>query len=143
MQGHRVDHCQFLSHVVLFVAPWTVACQASLYMEFSRQEYWSGMSFPPPGDLPYPGIESMSPILHADSLLSEPPELISVLSHFFFSNRFCVSRLRGIVCMIYLLTYSIFNMQKRSLCQYKQENKRNSNNSSFGDSLVWYKLFVL
>ena len=39
---------------------WNVACQASLFMGFSKQEYWSGLSFPPPGDLPDPGIESMS-----------------------------------------------------------------------------------
>ena len=42
----------------LFVTPWTVACQAPLFMEFSRQEYWSGEPFPSPGDLPNPGIES-------------------------------------------------------------------------------------
>ena len=49
-----------LSHVCLFVTPWTVACQAPLPMEFSRQEYWSGLPFPCPGDLPNPGIEPMS-----------------------------------------------------------------------------------
>jgi len=43
-------------------------------MEFSRQEYWNGLPFPSPGDLPDPGIESRSPVLQADSLLSEPPE---------------------------------------------------------------------
>ena len=53
--------------------PWTVACQAPLSMGFSRQEYWSGLPFPFPGDLPNPGIELMSPALQADSLLSEPP----------------------------------------------------------------------
>ena len=53
--------------------PWTVALQAPLFMEFSRQEYWSGLPFPSPGDLPDPGIESMSPVLQADSLPSEPP----------------------------------------------------------------------
>ena len=41
----------------LFVIPWTVACQAPLSMGFSRQEYWSGLPCPPPGDLPHPGIE--------------------------------------------------------------------------------------
>ena len=45
----------------------------SLSMEFSRQEYWSGLSFPSPGDLPNPGIKLGSPTLQADSLLSEPP----------------------------------------------------------------------
>ena len=53
--------------------PWTVAHQAPLSMGFSRQEYWSGLPFPPPGDLPNPGIQSGSPILQADSSLSELP----------------------------------------------------------------------
>ena len=48
---------QSLGHVLLFVTPWTVAHQAPLSMEFSRQEYWSGLLFPSPGDLPDPGIE--------------------------------------------------------------------------------------
>ena len=51
--------------------PWTVAHQAPLSMEFSRQEYWSGLPFPSPGDLPDPGIKSRSPALQADSLLTE------------------------------------------------------------------------
>ena len=62
-----------LSRVQLFVTPWTVAYQAPLSMEFSRQEYWSGLPFPSPGDLPDPGIEPRSPALQADALLSEPP----------------------------------------------------------------------
>ena len=62
-----------LSGVQLFATPWTVAYQAPLSMEFSRQEYWSGLSFPSPGDLPDPGIEPGSPALQADSSLSEPP----------------------------------------------------------------------
>ena len=49
-----------LSHVVLFVTPWTVALQAFLSMEFSRQEYWNGLSFLKPGDLTDPGIKSTS-----------------------------------------------------------------------------------
>src|SRR5574337_1098638 len=56
-----------------FVTPWTVACQAPLSMELSRQEYWSGLPFPPPGDLPDPGIKPGSPALQADSLPSKPP----------------------------------------------------------------------
>ena len=47
--------------VQLFVTPWTVACQAPLSMEFSGQEYWSGLPFPTPGNLPHPGIETVSP----------------------------------------------------------------------------------
>ena len=52
---------------------WTVDRQAPPSMEFSRQEYWSGLPFPFPGDLPNPGIEPGSPTLWADALLSEPP----------------------------------------------------------------------
>ena len=50
-----------LSRVQLFVTPWTVAHQASLSMEFSRQEYWSGLPFPSPEELPNPGTEPWSP----------------------------------------------------------------------------------
>ena len=53
--------------------PWTVAHQAPLSMGFSRQEYWSGLPFPSPGDLPNPGIKPRSPALQADTLTSEPP----------------------------------------------------------------------
>ena len=63
-----------LSHVRLFVTPWTVASQAPLSMGFSRQEYWSGLPFPSPGDLPDRGIEARSLALQADALTSEPPE---------------------------------------------------------------------
>ena len=62
-----------LSHVRLFATPWTVAYQAPQSMEFSRQEYWSGLPFPSPGYLPNPGIEPGSPALQADALPSEPP----------------------------------------------------------------------
>ena len=62
-----------LSHVRPFATPWTVAHQAPHSMEFSRQEYWSGLPFPSPGDLPNPGIEPGSPTLQADTLPSEPP----------------------------------------------------------------------
>ena len=55
-------------HVQLCVTPWTVAHQAPLSMEFSRQKYWSGLPHPPPGDLPNPGIEPKSFVLQADSI---------------------------------------------------------------------------
>ena len=55
-----------------FATPWTVARQAPLSMGFPRQEYWSGLPFPSPGDLPDQGIEPMSSALQVDSLLSEP-----------------------------------------------------------------------
>ena len=69
-----VLHCApSLSHVWLFVTSWTVARQAPRSIGFSRQEYWSGLPFPPPGDLPNPGIKSRPPVLQVDSLPSEPP----------------------------------------------------------------------
>ena len=55
------------SRVRLFVTPWTVARQAPLSMGFSRQESWSGLPRPPPGDLPDPGLKPVSPALQADS----------------------------------------------------------------------------
>ena len=65
--GHRVRH-DWVTEL-----NWTVACQAPLSMEFSRQEYWSGLPFSPQEDLPNLGIKSRSPVLQADSLPSEPP----------------------------------------------------------------------
>ena len=62
-----------LSLVRFFATPWTVGHQAPLSMGFSRQEYWSGLPFPSPGDLPDPGIKPRSPALQADALPSEPP----------------------------------------------------------------------
>ena len=65
------------SHSVMsdsFATPWTrLGCQAPWSMGFSRQEYWSGLPCPPPGDLPNPGIKLRSPASQADSFLSEPP----------------------------------------------------------------------
>ena len=62
-----------LSHVRLFAIPWTVAYQAPPAMGLSRQEHWSGLPFPSPGDLSHPGIELRSPALQADALPSQPP----------------------------------------------------------------------
>ena len=62
-----------LSRVRLFATPWTVAHQAPPSMGFSRHEYWSGLPFLSPGDLPDPEIEPRSPPLWADALSSEPP----------------------------------------------------------------------
>ena len=58
-----------VSYAQLFVTPWTIACQAPLSMEFSKKEYWTGLPFPPPRDLPNPQIESMFPALQVGSLL--------------------------------------------------------------------------
>jgi len=59
--------------LTLFVTPGTAACQAPLSMEFSGQEYWSGLPFPPPGELPDPRIEPMSPALAGEFFTTEPP----------------------------------------------------------------------
>ena len=69
--------CAMLSHVPLFATPGTVARQAPLSMGFPRQEYWSGLPFPSPGNLPDLRIEPESPALQADSLLSEFPSFTS------------------------------------------------------------------
>ena len=62
-----------LGRLRLFATPWTVAYQAPLSMGFSRQERWSGLPFPSPGDPLDPGIKPRSPALQADALLPEPP----------------------------------------------------------------------
>ena len=67
------NEVKLLSRVRLFATPWTVTHQAPPSMGFSRQEYWSGLPFPSPGDLPNPGVKVRSPGLQADSLLPEPP----------------------------------------------------------------------
>ena len=78
MNIHTLPACTLchLGHVRLLVTLWTVALQAPLSMGFSRQEYWSELPCPTPGDLPNPEIEPASlttPALQADSLPSEPP----------------------------------------------------------------------
>ena len=75
------QHCKSTMHACirsyfscarLFVTLWTIACQASLSMGFSRRECWNGLPCRLPGDLPDPGIKPVSPALQADSLLSDP-----------------------------------------------------------------------
>ena len=83
-QSDLISEVKSLSCVQLFATPWTVAHQAPPSMEFSRQQYWSGLPFPSPGYLPDPGIEPRSPALQADALLSEPPgrvKFIAIQSH--------------------------------------------------------------
>ena len=69
-------YAQWFSHVQFFVTLWTIVFQALLSMEFSRQEYWRGLSFPSTTDLSDPGINCGFPALQADSLCSEPPGII-------------------------------------------------------------------
>ena len=77
-----------LSSVRLFATPWTVACQTPLSMEFLRQEYWSGLPFSSPGDLPDPWIEHLSSALAGRFFTTEPPVKpslsLSCCSHFYF-----------------------------------------------------------
>ena len=84
--------CAVLSHwVVSDSLPWTVARQVPLSLGFSKQEYWSGLPCPPPGDLPKPGIEPRPPTLRADSLQSETPGKPSgvMVSHSWVSPMGC------------------------------------------------------
>ena len=72
---YMLNEC-VLSHIQLIVTPWTLACQSPLSMRFSRQEHWSGLPFPPPGDLPDPGIEPASLVSPALQLACLPTDLL-------------------------------------------------------------------
>ena len=80
-------HVHVLSRVWLFVTPWTVAHQAPLSMGFSRQEHWSGLPFPPPGDLPDVGMEPTSPASQVNSSLLSHPGSIFLRSCSFSSHQ--------------------------------------------------------
>ena len=82
-----------LSRVRLFVTPWTIAYQAPLSMGFPRQECWSGLPFPSPGDLPDPGIEPGSPALQAVTLCYQLPWLTPIPGGS-ESERVCLKRRR-------------------------------------------------
>ena len=73
VRGNACAHSQSLSCFWPFATPWTITRQAPLSVEFSRQEYWSGQSFPPPGDLPDPGIEHASPALAGGFFFTTEP----------------------------------------------------------------------
>ena len=77
--------CLLLSCVQLFATPWIIVHQAPLSMGFPRQEYWSGLPFPSPGDTPDPGMELSSPALQANSLPSEP------LGKPYFTTYMCIN----------------------------------------------------
>ena len=74
-------HMCTLRHIQLFVTPQTVACQAPLSLGFSRQKYWSGLPFPPPGYLPDPGIKPTPPTLANGFFTTEPPEKPHVIKY--------------------------------------------------------------
>ena len=81
-------HACMLSRVWLFATLWTVACQAPLSTGFSRQEYWSRLPFPAPGDLPYPGIKPVSPALAGRFFTTEPPRKPRAVAGWFITM-FC------------------------------------------------------
>ena len=79
------------SRIQLFVTPWTVAHQDPLSVGFSRQGYWSGLPYPPLGDLPNPGIKPRSPESQANALPSEPPGKppLKKKGKFLFTKKHC------------------------------------------------------
>ena len=113
-----------LSRVRLFTTPWTVAYQPPPSMGFSRQDYWSGLPFPSPGDLPNPGIEPESPALQADcnaaeALTSQPPgkpRLIIVTNY----KRLSVLNIVALKLVLYLKA-SIIKMKLLSRAESKRQ----------------------
>ena len=73
-QHGRAQCCVVLSCVQPFATSWTAVHQVPLSMQLSRQEYWSGLLFSPPGDLPDPGIKLKSPALTGRIFIAEPPD---------------------------------------------------------------------
>ena len=66
------------------MTPWTIACQAPLSMEFSRKEYWNGLLFPSPGDLPDPGVDPWSLTLSADFFPGKSPGKPNPILHYYY-----------------------------------------------------------
>ena len=95
------------SHVQFFATPWTVILQAPLSMGFSRQEYWSGLSFQTPGHLPHPGIKPMSPALQADSspLNHQESPILLQISFLFFVLFFLRRRKKAVLFSYKALLY--------------------------------------
>ena len=88
------------SCVQLFVTPWTIACQAPLSMGFSRQEYWSGLPFPPPRDLPHPGIEPESHVSCIDRWI---PSHYHHLGYFIYIYIYILRNQSFLVALLLLL----------------------------------------
>ena len=106
-----------LSRVQLFATLWTVAYQAPPSMGFSKQEYWSGLPLPSPGDLPDPGIEPRSPTLEADTLTSEPPG--SLMKYFVNSQKTSVRWTRDAQYTSTLSLKWIFIQSQGKLHEYR------------------------
>ena len=102
-----------LNRVWLFATPWTVAYQALTSMRFSRHDYWSGLPFPSPGDLPNPGIKPGSPALQTEALPSEPPGKLSLTEH--SKNSLYLDQSSPQYCYRDLLSHSVSYSVKFSL----------------------------
>ena len=119
-----------LSRVRLFATPWTVAYQAPPSMGFSRQECWSGLPLPSPGDLPNPEIEPGSPALQADTLPSEPPGKplklnCNTISHFNFNYLFTLMMMLWKCCPQYASKFGKLSSGHRTgKCQFSFRSQR-------------------
>ena len=108
-----------LSYVRLFATPWTVAHQAPPSMEFSRQQYWSVVPFPSPGDLPDPGIEPGFPALQTDTLLSEPPRKLT-MNEYERGLKLCEETLKSLVNkQMFCLGWLVCELEKLCNCLFK------------------------
>ena len=106
-----------LSHVWLFAAPWAVACQAPLSMEFSTRVYWSGLPFPPPENLPESGIKPESPASAGRFFTTVPPGkplVIRKMLVIWIPNN--LWRLETVLCQLYLKLVS--GEQQDLICVY-------------------------
>ena len=131
-------YAQSLSHVQLFATPWTVAFQATLSMGFSRQEYWSGLPFPSPRDLPNPGVEPIagrSPALQADSLPAERPGK----PHFIYINilnGILNFRLKKISCLLHTVCSMGIGWKWSHRIREREVNGPWTPTSPFADSAI-------
>ena len=103
--------------VWLFATVWNVAHQVPLSMEFPRQEYWSGLPFPSPEDLPYPGIKPMSPALAGGFSTTEPPRKPTYL-HTYRLNTYCKNHFID-PCFNFISYYSFPKILKSTLASVK------------------------
>ena len=118
---HVKIKCLLLSRVQLFATPRTVARQAPLSVGLSRQEYWSGLPFPSPGDLPKPGIKPESPTLQADSLPSEPPDIINTHIHIWWPwARHCSEHSVNTNSILIITSHSVY----RSYAHFTDEKTK-------------------
>ena len=138
---------KLLSCVRLFATPRTAAYQAPPSMGFSRQEYWSGLPFPCPGDLPHPGIEPRSPTLQEDVLTSEPKVSSTLATPWTVARQAPLtigfSRNTGVSC--HFLLQGIFPIQESNsgLLHGRQILNRLSQEGSPSHQGTLLKVFVL